>query len=116
MASQRIGLLAGLTALIALASSTPVPVAGQTGTATLRTVPPPSMPTARHTPWGDPDLQGIWTAGYLITPLERPDKFAAKEFLTDEEVVALEKEAALTFGVGAGAGKTPRPPRGTEAD
>ena len=67
-------------------------------------------------PWGDPDLQGIWGSGYILTPLERPDKFAGKEYLTDEEAAALEKEAALTFGVGAGAGRTPRPARGTEAD
>src|SRR2546422_7158625 len=69
-----------------------------------------------RTPWGDPDLQGIWSGGYILTPLERPDRFAGKEFLTDEEVAVLEHEAALTFGVGAGAGRLPRPPRGTEAD
>jgi hypothetical protein len=67
-------------------------------------------------PWGDPDLQGIWGSGYILTPLERPEKFAGKEYLTDEEAATLEKEAALTFGVGAGAGRMPRPARGTEAD
>ena len=50
------------------------------------------------TPWGDPDLQGIWGAGYLLTPLERPARFANKEFLTDEEVTALEKEQATNPG------------------
>ena len=29
------------------------------------------------TPWGDPDLQGIWGAGYIFTPLERPDVYEA---------------------------------------
>ena len=58
-----------------------------------------------RTPRGDPDLQGIWTSGYILTPLERPERFADREFLTDEEVAALEQEAALTFGVGAGAGE-----------
>jgi hypothetical protein len=72
--------------------------------------------TAPRTPWGDPDLQGIWTAGYIVTPLERPSEFAGKEFLTDEEVAALEQVAAGTFGVGAGAGRVPRPARGTDAD
>ena len=47
---------------------------------------------ASRTTWGDLDLQGIWGAGYLLTPLERPAKFAGKEFLTDDEVAALEKE------------------------
>ena len=43
-----------------------------------------------HTPWGDPDLQGIWNSK-TQTPLERPDEYAGKEFLTEEEVAALEK-------------------------
>jgi hypothetical protein len=47
---------------------------------------------AARTAWGDPDLTGIWT-GSTITPLERPDQFAGKEFLTEEEAAALEKRA-----------------------
>lgn len=52
----------------------------------------------QRTPWGHPDLQGIWSAGYLLTPVERPDKFAGREFLTDEEAAALEKEQATSPG------------------
>ena len=37
-----------------------------------------------RTAWGEPDLQGIWTDVHQ-TPLERPAKFANKEFFTDEE-------------------------------
>jgi hypothetical protein len=44
-----------------------------------------------RTPWGDPDMEGIWGVGYVFTPLERPKELAGKEFLTDEEVAALEK-------------------------
>ncbi len=40
------------------------------------------------TPWGDPDLQGVWTHG-TITPLERPDEYGDRELLTAEEVAAL---------------------------
>src|SRR5881628_2150520 len=47
---------------------------------------------APRTPWGDPDLTGIWT-GSTITPLERPPEFATKEFLTEQEAAALEKRA-----------------------
>ena len=43
--------------------------------------------TAR-TPWGDPDLQGIWTSA-TYTPLERPETFVGREFLTDEEAAEL---------------------------
>ena len=42
-----------------------------------------------RTPWGAPDLQGVWT-GSTLTPLERPTDLADKSFLTEEEVVALE--------------------------
>jgi hypothetical protein len=36
------------------------------------------------TPWGDPDLQGIWS-GETLTPLQRPARFANKPVLTPEE-------------------------------
>ena len=53
--------------------------------------------TPPRTPWGAPDLQGIWS-GKTMTPLERPDRFAGREFLTDEEVAVLEGEATTEPG------------------
>ena len=41
--------------------------------------------TSERTPWGDPDLQGIWSYATL-TPLERPVEMGDREFLTNEEV------------------------------
>jgi hypothetical protein len=41
-----------------------------------------------RTPWGDPDLQGLWNHG-TITPLERPDEYAGRDRLSQEEVAAL---------------------------
>jgi hypothetical protein len=70
---------------------------------------------APKTSWGDPDIQGIWDVGYVFTPLERPKELAGKEFLTDAEVAALEREHAAKFG-GDGAGGRARAERGTEAD
>lgn len=58
----------------------------------------PAGGAAPRTPWGHPDLQGIWGAGYLLTPVERPERFAGKEFLTDDEVSALEREQAENPG------------------
>jgi len=57
---------------------------------------PPRSParqawTAARTPWGDPDLQGIWLNA-TITPLERPAGLADKPFLTEEEAAALERQ------------------------
>ena len=44
--------------------------------------------TAPRTPDGQPDLQGIWTT-QTFTPLQRPERFAGKEFLTQEETAQL---------------------------
>ncbi|PYR34929.1 MAG: hypothetical protein DMF90_15445 [Acidobacteria bacterium] len=54
--------------------------------------------TVAKTPWGDPDLQGIWSPGYYLTPLQRPNKYSGREFLTDEEVATLERQAAAAPG------------------
>ena len=45
-----------------------------------------------RTPWGDPDLQGIWT-GSTLTPLERPGDLAGKTYLTAEEAAEQERRA-----------------------
>ena len=52
----------------------------QTGTADSWTVP--------RTSDGHPDLQAIWTA-QTFTPLQRPERFAGKAFLTEEEAAQL---------------------------
>jgi hypothetical protein len=49
-------------------------------------------PGTVRTPWGRPNLQGIWDL-HSITRLERPDEFAGREFLTPEEAAALEQGA-----------------------
>jgi hypothetical protein len=43
-----------------------------------------------RTPDGHPDLQGIWT-NVTRTPLERPDEFREKPYLTEAEASAFEK-------------------------
>src|SRR5260221_4444135 len=47
--------------------------------------------TALRTPDGHPDLQGFWTNS-TVTPLERPAELANKEFFTEQEAAAFEKE------------------------
>ena len=47
--------------------------------------------TALRTPDGHPDLQGFWTNS-TVTPLERPAELAIKEFFTEEEAEAFEKD------------------------
>jgi hypothetical protein len=46
-----------------------------------------------RTPWGHPDLQGIWNNG-TTTPLERPADLADREFLSETEWAARAKEVA----------------------
>ena len=43
-----------------------------------------------RTPDGQPDLHGYWTS-MSFTPLERPAKYAGREFLTDQEAEAAQK-------------------------
>lgn len=58
-----------------------------------------AAPTARtkwvapRTPWGSPDLQGIWTPS-TTTPMERPKEFGTREFLTDHEIADLQRNEA----------------------
>ena len=90
-----LAVLAGLTlAVVPIAaqapSATPTPGAARSAAAV-------NAKTRVRTPWGAPDLQGIWSFK-TITPLERPAQFAAKEFLTEDEAAALEKQAAISNG------------------
>jgi len=43
-----------------------------------------------RTPWGDPDLQGVWS-NQTPTPPERPDTLAGKATLSEEEAAQFEK-------------------------
>lgn len=49
--------------------------------------------TPIRTPWGEPDLQGVWNYS-TITPLERPRNLAGKQVLTEEEAAKLEVDTA----------------------
>ncbi len=89
-----------LAALVVVALMAGAPVAGQEA----------ADFEAPRTSWGDPDLTGIWSPGYILTPLERPADFGDREFLTDEEVAALEGAQD------ASAGRNFRPDSGTVAD
>lgn len=72
--------------VIAVVSLWPVPV----GEVAQRAADSSTVP---RTPWGDPDLQGVW-ANNNATPLQRPEAFAEKATLTDEELADLKAKAA----------------------
>ena len=75
-----------LTVLTLVAGTEPRGLAGQGPT-------PDERSEAPRTPWGDPDLQGLWNHG-TNTPLQRPPKHAGREWLTNEEVAAANLESA----------------------
>jgi hypothetical protein len=55
---------------------------------------------ASQTPWGHPDLQGVWHVSADV-PLERPAEYAGREFLTDAEMAALDRKKAADPGLNA---------------
>jgi len=64
---------------------------------------------ALKTPWGEPDLQGIWTDEF-DTPLQRPAKYADQEFFTEAQRAELDQQRAALLE------RDKRGERGTEAD
>jgi hypothetical protein len=95
--------LGGPVAVIGLIGSAGVPLRAQAPGEASQSSPggakTSASAAARHqartprTPWGDPDLQGVWDYK-TITPLERPQNLAGREFLTTDEADQLEARAA----------------------
>ena len=69
----------------------------------------PVSASALKTPWGESDLQGIWT-DEADTPLQRPAKYAAQEFFTAAQRVELDEARAAVLG------RDRREERGSEND
>ncbi len=51
-------------------------------------------PITLRTPWGDPDLQGVWNDA-TSTPLQRPSGVGAKDVLTDAEAAEFQDHLAF---------------------
>ena len=47
--------------------------------------------TVPRTPWGHPDIEGVWATD-TITPFERPADLAGKEFFTAQEAAEFERQ------------------------
>jgi hypothetical protein len=59
-------------------------------------VEPGQAQTGPRTPWGDPDLQGLWNNA-TVAPMERPPALANKPFWTEAEAVDVEKNGLQTL-------------------
>ena len=91
------------TVLVAAAFLTPAPVAAQAQPEGAE------VAQAARTPWGEPDLQGIWTTETAV-PLQRPARFAGQTEFTEEERAELDRERSALLA------QDPRDERGSEQD
>ena len=64
---------------------------------------------ALKTPWGEPDLQGIWTDEF-DTPLQRPARYANQEFFTAVQREELDRQRGAHYS------SDPRQDRGSAVD
>ena len=81
-------LVAFSTVLAIACLAAPAALAGQPASAGRA----PEGSPAPRTPWGAPDLQGVWSHA-TVTPLERPERYEGREFLTAEEVAEANVQA-----------------------
>ena len=81
MGRRIVGSASALAVVMAVVMLAAAPLAGQSGNA------------VKKTPWGDPDLQGVYTFSTL-TPLQRPDALAEKGALTEAELAEQEERDA----------------------
>ncbi len=86
-ASMSTAALAAAAALISASVGPPTAQAQATSAAS----------AAPKTPWGDPDLQGIWTDEF-DTPLQRPARYANQEFFTEAQRAELDKARSEVLG------------------
>jgi hypothetical protein len=107
---QRLFQCLGVAATVAGVSMTMATVRSQTPGAAAKA--PARAAAAPKTPWGEPDLQGIWGRQFDV-PLQRPPKYKNKEFFTDEERTVLDRQIS---GILARDNAESRRERGTDKD
>ena len=83
--------LASSLVIVAVVASSASIARGQAAVATTNA--PKAAGPKLQTPWGHPDLQGVWTNHHGV-PLERPGNLAAKSELTNQDLAALETAVA----------------------
>jgi hypothetical protein len=102
MMSVAIAVVAGSVVV----SAPMTPALAQTSAASSAT---PAASSSLKTPWGEPDLQGIWT-DETTTPLQRPAKYANQAVFSEAERAELDRVRSEVLG------RERRAERGTERD
>jgi len=91
---KRILTLSGISIGIALMVCSTPQIGAAQQRATTGAKPSSASWTAPKTPWGEPDLQGMWPLNHLLsTPLQRQEKYGNRREMTDEEFAAAKKSA-----------------------
>jgi hypothetical protein len=90
-------LLGAVGMAIVAAAAASLPVRGQSAAAPPLVVTaynggPPIPYTVPRTPWGDPDLQGVWSSDDATMPMSRPAQFGDRLYMNDEEFAARQKQ------------------------
>jgi hypothetical protein len=88
--SRRILASLGAASVVSIIILTTLPVSGQRAAAPPLVITAynggPAIPyTVPRTPWGDPDLQGVWSSDDATMPMSRPQSFGDRLYLNDEE-------------------------------
>src|SRR6267143_6074687 len=107
---ERLLQLMGVGATITVVSLIMATVGCQAQTTTAKAGASAKTSPAPKTPWGEPDLQGLWTIERLV-PLQRPAGIT-REFYTEEEIAALDVQRSQKSVFG----NAVRQKRGSEAD
>ena len=106
---ERFSALMACGAVVAAAAAAVISAPTTNASAQAPAAPGTPAPAPPKTPWGEPDLQGIWT-DETTTPLQRPARFADKEVFTEAERAELDRVRSEVLG------RERRAERGTERD
>jgi hypothetical protein len=99
----------GSTIMVAIAAAAVGAVVSAPLTRTQAQSPAAAAPAGLKTPWGEPDLQGIWTVE-TDTPFQRSPKYANQEFFTEEQRAEFDRIRSTLRG------RDNRGERGSERD
>jgi hypothetical protein len=97
MTKQFVGLAGALGIFTATLYMTSAPTAGQASTVPALVItaynggPPPPDFAPPKTPWGEPDLQGVWSSDDATMGMQRQANFGDRLYLNDQEWAARQK-------------------------
>ena len=83
----------GILAVTAACAAAQTPASANKKSLPAKVAATPNKTAVPHTPWGEPDLQGVWNDA-TSTPLQRPGTVGAKDVLSEEEAEQFSEKLA----------------------